>query len=587
MKKYPGTLTQYTLYHSKLPEQEYDPTGVPYGIQPDHERPYLDSLGNTRSVQVYRPSTLLPMIHVRSLFILSEERETNGIERILTESGLVELAEKEKAYLVFILPSEFGWNALKDSAGPDDVNIIQHTLNAGGEWFLFPDREKCHAYLIGLVGIGKGAEMAHVAAAEHPEHISSLLTFGGTVTEKMLSDGRPNAEMFVWTVNMEGDGYRFWHRVNGLDSSEDIACGNTLMRRDPDNFAKQIRLTETSCKGIDGGLLYRFWHEAFSGNVRLRGVGTSEVFNYTEDIEKYQPCIHIHDRVLGDNGGYPHDWYEFIPRSVLEKRFEQNFSCPLVIALHGGGSNHDISISEFKLHELGEKEGFITVYAKATYENSWNSVLNPSRKNDLEFITNLIEHIKRNYPVDPSRVYLSGFSNGSGMAQLVGAVRPDLVAGILAYNTRFKCEEYMWELAKKAKKQYDYRMPVFSTYGTLDAEYPMQDGCGQFTQMRFWKWFNNIEQKELRSDDPSGTGAPGDRVISWGKYGIHGEPIFTTHQYITEDASRINYYNYTLIKGLPHCVERRVTEAGWRFISQFSRMPDGSLKMQKKEEGFI
>lgn len=587
MKKYPGTLTQYTVYHSKLPEQEYDPTGVPYGIQPDHNRPYLDSLGNTRSVLVYRPSTLIPMLHVRSLFILGEDREVSGIEHILTESGLADLAEKERAYLVFALPSEFGWNASKDPMGPDDVDIIHHILDAGQQWFLFTCREKCHSYLLGLAGIGTGAEMAHVAAAEHPEHVSSLFTFGGTVTEKMLSEGRPDAEMFVWAVNMEGDGYRFWYRVNGLDNSNELAYENTIVRLDADNHAKQVRLTKSNNEGFDGGLLYRFWHEAFSGNLRLPGVGSGKVFNYNDDIEKYDPCIHINDRVLGDNRGYPHCWYEFIPKSVKEKLSEHDFSCPLVIAMHGGGSDHNISISEFKLHELGEREGFITVYARASYENSWNSVLNKSRKNDLEFIISLIKYMKSNYPVDPSRVYLSGFSNGSGMAQLTAAVRPDLIAGVLAYNTRFKCDEYMWELAKEAKKQYDYRMPVFSTYGTLDAEYPPQEGSGQFTQMRFWKWFNNIEQKDLRGDDPCGTGIPGDRVISWGKYGVNGEPIFATHQYITRDDSHVNYYNYTLIKGLPHCVEQRVTETGWRFISQFSRLPDGSLRMQKKEEVFL
>lgn len=587
MKEYPGTLTQYNLFHSKLPESEYDPSGVPYGIQPDYERPYLDSLGNIRSVMVYRPSTLLPMIHVRSLYIISEENETSGIEFILTESGLADLAEKERAYLVFLLPSKFGWNSLKNPEGPDDVDIVHHVLDAGQQWYLFPGREKCHSYLLGLVGIGKGAEMAQVAAAEHPEHISSLLTFGGIVTENMLSKGRPDAEMFVWSVNTEGDGYRFWYRVNGLENSREIINGNTIIRVDPENRAKQVRLTKSSYRVFDGGVLYRFWYEAFSGNMRPHGIGSGKVHNYNEAIEKYNPCIHINDRVLGDNGGYPHSWYEFIPKSVQEQRFEPGFSCPLIIVLHGGGSDHNISVSEFKLHELGEREGFITVYAKATYENSWNSVLSPMRKNDLEYITALIEYMKRNYPVDPSRVYMSGFSNGSGMAQLTGAARPDLVAGILAYNTRFKCEEYMWDLARKAKQQYDYRMPVFSTYGTLDAEYPPQEGCGQFTQMRFWKWFNNIEQKELRSDDPSGVGVPGDQVVSWGKYGPNGEPIFTTHQYITRDASKINYYNYTLIKGLPHSVEQRVTEAGWRFISQFSRMPDGSLRMQKKEEAFI
>ena len=48
------------------------------------------------------------------------------------------------------------------------------------------------------------------------------------------------------------------------------------------------------------------------------------------------------------------------------------------------------------------------------------------------------------YPIDPGRVYMSGFSNGSGMAQIFSVIHPELVAGVLAFNTRYAFDKKAW-----------------------------------------------------------------------------------------------------------------------------------------------
>ena len=58
MVNLPGTLQRLTLCQPKLPEQEYDSKGIPIGILPDTEHPYLDSLGRSRQVYVYRPASI-------------------------------------------------------------------------------------------------------------------------------------------------------------------------------------------------------------------------------------------------------------------------------------------------------------------------------------------------------------------------------------------------------------------------------------------------------------------------------------------------------------------------------------------------
>lgn len=579
MQNYPGTVDEHVLYYEKFPEQEYDPLGIPYGIQINYDRPFLDSKGQKRSVLVYRPSTLIPFLLAKAMIILCDHTDKTAIEHFMEEAGLIYLAERDKTFLVFALPSASGWNSASDPQKPDDVSIVFHLMKALRDGFLFPGREKCISYYIGMIGVGSGAEMAHVASAAHPEFTSCLLSFDGHISSEMLSKSNQDAQKFVWLVNAHGDAEKYWIKVNDLESVEEKLFGDTVIWCNALNHGKQVWITDNGKPGVNAGFVHRFWDYAFNHIVRVPGIGNGRVVSCSQIMDQYHPCVHKMDRSLGDNDGIAHNWLEFIPESVSKNRFQKGFLCPLIIVMHGGGCTPDSEIAVFNTHELGEAEGFITVYANASSRNSWNSTLLKERNSDLEFIVALIDYMIHSYPVNPAKVYLSGFSNGSGMSHVIAAVRPDLIAGIIAFNTRYPIEEIIYENAKIAKQNFDYRMPVFSTYGTLDAEYPMRPGCGQYKQMNFWKWFNNIEQQELNPNDPSGVGAPGDEIETWGPFGQAGEPIFTTHRYFCRDSERVNYFNYTIIEDLPHAVENRIMKKAWNFISRFSRMQDGKLKI--------
>ena len=100
-------------------------------------------------------------------------------------------------------------------------------------------------------------------------------------------------------------------------------------------------------------------------------------------------------------------------------------------------------------------------------------------------------------------------------------------------------------------------------------------------QMRFWKWYNNIEGKPLKGDDESGAGTPGDKIISLGDTDKNGKSDMTWHQYFSNDEISVNYYNYTIVRDLPHTVEQRLIPEAWEFIKRFSRKADGNLKIKE------
>ena len=50
-----------------------------------------------------------------------------------------------------------------------------------------------------------------------------------------------------------------------------------------------------------------------------------------------------------------------------------------------------------RFHELGEKEGFITVYPWGTDRTQWNSFLAPDGADDIGYTVALIQYMKEHY----------------------------------------------------------------------------------------------------------------------------------------------------------------------------------------------
>ena len=581
-----GQLSFINLYNPLIPDKEYDEKGIPIGILADISSPFVDNTGNERYVAVYRPSTIEPMLLTYGLYVVGDIRNYSDIDTLLKEYDLEYLAESKKAFIVFLLPNAFGKEETDPLWSDDDIDFINMALSAGKIGYLFPGREKIHDFKMGIVGSDSGANITQKTCALHPEHTNSMLIFGGSLSTKELENAGNGGEQFVWLVNTEGDCKDFWIKANNLEISMGVSNGNETFWSEKDNPAKQVIITvNEKGESIQRDILIRFWDNYFAGNIRVPNLGCGNVFNWEYLIKKDKPVLHVNDTSLGDNGSIPHTWIEFIPQAIKESSVGERY--PLIIEMHGGGCNPFTSVAKDQFQELGKTKGFITVYANASTNNSWNSILLDSRPSDLDFIVALTQYLISCYPIDSERVYISGFSNGSGMAHLMAAVRPDLYAGLIAFNTRYKINDAFISASAKAKSFYDYRMPVFSTYGTKDAEWPLKAGCGQFSQMNFWKKFNNSEMPELASSDVSGIGAPGDIVKKWGNYGENCESIFTTHSFRSKDPSGICFYNYTVVNGLPHTVERRLIPAAWNFVSQFHRLSDGSLKYIKCGDSII
>ncbi len=97
---------------------------------------------------------------------------------------------------------------------------------------------------------------------------------------------------------------------------------------------------------------------------------------------------------------------------------------PLLIMLHGGTGNGGRLVQKSGFSQLADQEGFIVAYPDGTglLQNryTWNAYGccgYAQRKNvdDVGFISALIDQMIADFDVDPSRVYVAGFSNGAMM----------------------------------------------------------------------------------------------------------------------------------------------------------------------------
>jgi len=126
---------------------------------------------------------------------------------------------------------------------------------------------------------------------------------------------------------------------------------------------------------------------------------------------------------------------------VVPASYNKAKPVPLVVLLHGYTSSGSGQNAYMKISSLTNNYGFLFIAPDGTQEDSerksrfWNATkaccnFSGSTVDDSTYISNLIAEVKKQYSVDPSRVYLIGHSNGGFMSHRIALDHPDTIAAI-------------------------------------------------------------------------------------------------------------------------------------------------------------
>lgn len=161
----------------------------------------------------------------------------------------------------------------------------------------------------------------------------------------------------------------------------------------------------------------------------------------------------------------------YIPEGI-----PSNDTLPLLLVFHGSSWNGRIMQQTTGFSELAEQERFIVVYPNGSGPSnilSWNAEFCCSfalerNVNDLAFLDLLLDELLSRYPVDASRVYATGFSNGGMFTYILALKRPERFAAVAVVSGAMY----------PTQQQTHIPVPILIIHGTDDSVIPYLGGWG-------------------------------------------------------------------------------------------------------------
>ena len=130
-------------------------------------------------------------------------------------------------------------------------------------------------------------------------------------------------------------------------------------------------------------------------------------------------------------GGVERRWRIFVP-----DQYEDGVALPLVLNFHGTGSTPDQQSRLSEFEALAAKAGFLVASPEARFSRerdgklTWNVDLVQGDVDDVLFVQEMIDEIRKQISVDSKRIYATGFSGGGRMSSRLACDLSELIAAI-------------------------------------------------------------------------------------------------------------------------------------------------------------
>ncbi|GMH96314.1 hypothetical protein TrVE_jg3723 [Triparma verrucosa] len=282
--------------------------------------------------------------------------------------------------------------------------------------------------------------------------------------------------------------------------------------------------------------------------------------------DKGSPCTDTSDENM-PSGTYPRTcietsagtrcWYTYTPSGVVE-----GSTYPLVIDMHGGGGCASDSMAMSGWKSLADEENFIVIWPQGSggewgvAGSEWETVNSETLAEggkttfnapDVSFLTSLISTTSA--PINPERIYTTGFSMGCMMALRYLLEKSDIVAGAHCHGG------YLVTPTAGTSITPNTGIGVYMTGGSDDDWYAMSS-----SQFNIWKDFS----------DPTCT-------ESTTSYTLSGTKLTSSTITTCGSVSRL------VVSGLSHVYDDRMAALAWDALKGVSR-PGAEDDFGEREE---
>lgn len=240
---------------------------------------------------------------------------------------------------------------------------------------------------------------------------------------------------------------------------------------------------------------------------------------------------------------------------------------PLVLCFHGGGDSARYMSFMSGWSVIAAQNDFLLV----CIENHLNSTA-------TEMMA-VIEHLKAKYPVDPERIYATGFSMGGCKSWDMMQEYPEVFAAVAPMDATFEVGSNSYGTPLKEYNQSTI-LPVFYAGGEITPlpELPFQaqkctDRMAYVMKVNQCNTPYNVDYNHQNAWENKIWGISGDEVLT--SYDESRRGTLTMNFFRTGE-NRC-YAVFASVDNQGHEVRKHTCDNAWKFLSLFSRSADGKL----------
>lgn len=149
-------------------------------------------------------------------------------------------------------------------------------------------------------------------------------------------------------------------------------------------------------------------------------------------------------------------YYLYVPPAI-----KPGSPAPLIVMLHGSGRVGMSLVEKWK--DLAKKEGIIIAGPDSSDTEGWGYP-----KDGPDYLHDLVEELKKKYPINPRRVYLFGHSAGAVFALQMSLMESEYFAATAIHAGALPPgEDDVIDLAKR-------KIPIFIQVGDSDRFFPLK-----------------------------------------------------------------------------------------------------------------